>query len=285
MNRIKIMVNGLPGNMATNVVKHALSDHRFDLITQSLTGPEISDAEKMIDSVSFKLIQPQEKRTAINDIKGKEGFFLSVDFSLPPAVNSNAAFYCNNGLPFVMGTTGGDRQSLEDTIRSSSIAAVIAPNMAKQIVGFQAMMEYASQTFPDLFQGYSLEIKESHQQGKADTSGTAKAMVRYFNRLGLSFGEEDIVKERDPETQKSTWKIPEEFLGGHGYHTYSLVSKDQTVRFEFSHNVNGRDVYAQGTLDALVFLAEKIKKGAKGRVFTMIDVLKGSQRPENSDKT
>ena len=32
MNRIKIMVNGLPGNMATNVVKHTLEDDRFELI-------------------------------------------------------------------------------------------------------------------------------------------------------------------------------------------------------------------------------------------------------------
>ncbi len=275
MNPIKVMINGLPGNMASIVVKHARNDHRFELVTYSLTGPEISDAETTIDPVTFKLIQPQEKAVAIEDIKAKEGPFLSVDFSLPPAVNSNAAFYCDHGLPFVMGTTGGDRQRLEDAVRSSSIAAVIAPNMAKQIVGFQAMMEYASQSFPDLFQGYTLEIKESHQQGKADTSGTAKAMVRYFNRLGVSFAEEDIVKERDPEKQTHHWKIPEEFLGGHGYHTYGLVSKDHTVRFEFTHNVNGRDVYAQGTLDALVFLAEKIKKGAKGQVFTMIDVLKG----------
>ena len=275
MNPIKVMVNGLPGNMASNVVKHALKDHRFDLIAQSLTGPEISDTEKMVDSVTFKLIQAQDKITAVDEIKEKEGPFLSVDFSLPPAVNSNAAFYCNNGLPFVMGTTGGDRQGLEEAVHSSSIAAVIAPNMAKQIVGFQAMMEYASHTFPDLFLGYSLEIKESHQKGKADTSGTAKEMVRYFNRLGLSFAEEAIVKERNPETQKNDWNIPEEYLWGHGYHTYSLVSKDHTVRFEFTHNVNGRDVYAQGTLDALVFLAEKIKKGAKGQVFTMIDVLKG----------
>jgi 4-hydroxy-tetrahydrodipicolinate reductase len=275
MNLIKIMVNGLPGNMASNVVKHALDDHRFELIAQSFTGPEISDAETLIDSIAFKLIQPQEKAVAIEAIKAQEGPFLSVDFSLPPAVNENAAFYCNHGLPFVMGTTGGDRQLLEDTVRSSSIAAVIAPNMAKQIVGFQAMMEYASHTFPNLFQGYSLEIKESHQQGKADTSGTAKAMVRYFNRLGLPLAEENIVKERNPEKQKTDWNIPEEYLGGHGYHTYSLVSKDHTVRFEFTHNVNGRDVYAQGTLDALVFLAGKIKNGAQGQVFTMIDVLKG----------
>ncbi|UCD31224.1 MAG: dihydrodipicolinate reductase [Desulfobacterales bacterium] len=275
MNRMKIMVNGLPGNMASNVVKHALGDNRFSLIPCSLTGPEISDTETIIDSVSFSLIQPDARDRLIDDIKQKEGAFLSVDFSLPPAVNSNAEFYCNHALPFVMGTTGGDRQRLEDTIRSSSIAAVIAPNMAKQIVGFQAMMEFASNSFPDLFDGYSLAIKESHQKGKADTSGTAKAMVRYFKRLGLSFAEEDIVKERDPEIQQSVWKIPEEYLQGHGYHTYGLVSKDQTVQFEFTHNVNGRDVYAQGTLDALIFLAEKITKGAQGQVFSMIDVLKG----------
>ena len=35
MNRIKLMVNGLPGNMATNVVKHALEDNRFELITNN----------------------------------------------------------------------------------------------------------------------------------------------------------------------------------------------------------------------------------------------------------
>ena len=41
MRPINIMVNGMPGNMATLVAKHALSDSRFDLIPQSLTGPEI----------------------------------------------------------------------------------------------------------------------------------------------------------------------------------------------------------------------------------------------------
>jgi 4-hydroxy-tetrahydrodipicolinate reductase len=275
MKNIKIMVNGLPGNMASNVARHALADSRFKLISQSLTGPEITETETIIDSVSFGLIQPQDRDQAVSAIKEKEGSFLNVDFSLPPAVNSNAEFYCKHEIPFVMGTTGGDRQLLEDTVTASSISAVIAPNMAKQIVGFQAMMEYAAKTFPDLFKGYSLEIKESHQKGKADTSGTAKAMVRYFNSLGLSFSEENITKERDPETQKNVLGIPEEYLSGHGWHTYSLDSNDKTVHFEFTHNVNGRDVYAMGTLDALIYLAKKIKQGSKGKVFTMIDVLKG----------
>jgi 4-hydroxy-tetrahydrodipicolinate reductase len=275
MNPIKIMVNGLPGNMAANVVKHALEDDRFELISQSMTGPEITDTETVIDSVSIGLIQPEDREEAILDIKDTEAPFLSVDYTHPSAVNSNADFYCRHGLHFLMGTTGGKRRGLEETVRKSSTAAVIAPNMAKQIVGFQAMMEYAARTFPDLFKGYTLRIKESHQHGKADTSGTAKAMVGYFNDLGLSFPEADITKERDPNVQKNTWGIPEAYLEGHGWHTYRLDSGDKTVRFEFTHNVNGRDIYAQGTLDALIFLAKKVEDGARGITFSMIDVLKG----------
>ena len=168
-------------------------------------------------------------------------------------------------------------KKLEETVNSSAIAAVIAPNMAKQIVGFQAMMAYAADTFPDLFKGYSLEIRESHQKGKADTSGTAKAMVGYFNGLGIPYSEDQIIKIRDPEAQSSRWGIPQEHLGGHGWHTYSLVSEDRTVRFEFTHNVNGRMVYTHGTLDALLFLSAKVDAGVKGKMFNMIDVLKGAR--------
>lgn len=276
MNRIKVMVNGIPGNMASNVARHILSDDGFDLISQSLTGPEIRESEHGIDSLSIRLIHPDIREQAIPEIMEREGPFISVDYTHPSAVNGNAEFYSRHGLPFVMGTTGGDRKQLEDTVCSSSIPAVIAPNMAKQIVGFQAMMEWAANTFPDLFKGYSLEIKESHQKGKADTSGTAKAMVRYFNNLGVEFFEKDIRKERDPEVQKTVWGIPEEYLGGHGWHTYSLVSDDKTVSFQFSHNVNGRDVYARGTLDAISYLHNKVQEGVRGRAYTMIDVLKGS---------
>ena len=156
-----------------------------------------------------------------------------------------------------------------------TIAAVIAPNMAKQIVGFQAMMEWAANTFPDLFKGYALTIRESHQQAKADTSGTAKAMVGYFNRLGVEFSADNIEMERNPERQAEAWGIPEAYLRGHGWHTYTLMSEDQTVKFEFTHNISGREIYAQGTMDAIVYLDKKVRAGQQGKVFSMIDVLKG----------
>ena len=61
--------------------------------------------------------------------------------------------------------------------------AVIAPNMCKQIVAFQATMQHMADNFPGAFEGYSMEIKESHQSTKADTSGTAKAMVGHFTKV------------------------------------------------------------------------------------------------------
>ena len=276
MSKIKIMINGVPGNMAVTVAKHVIADDRFELIPESLTGPEIEETEYIIDSVAIGLIRPEAREQVIWEIKENEGSFISVDYTHPSAVNSNADFYCKHNLPFVMGTTGGDQKLLAETVCASSVLAVIAPNMAKQIVGFQAMMEYSAKIFPDLFKGYSLEVKESHQQGKADTSGTARAMVKHFNKLGIPFSEKEIIRERDPAAQKNRWGIPEEYLGGHGWHTYTLVSKDKSACFEFTHNINGRDIYAEGTLDAVVYLHGKEKEGAPGQVFTMIDVLKRS---------
>jgi len=276
MDKLKVMINGLPGNMARAVARQVQDDARFELLPYSLTGPEIRESSYVLGAARLELIAPDKRESRIAQIKQIEGQFLSVDYTHPTAVNANADFYCRHALPFVMGTTGGDRRQLQQAVSASSIAAVIAPNMAKQIVGFQAMMEFAADNFPGLFRGYRLEIRESHQKGKADTSGTAKAMVRYFNKLGLDFSESEIIRIRDPEIQKSRLGIPENHLSGHGWHTYSLVSADGTVRFEFTHNVNGRAIYAAGTLDALQFLAEKAAAGVKGRAYSMIDVLKGA---------
>lgn len=45
----------------------------------------------------------------------------------------NAEFYCSRGLPFVMGTTGGDRDKLVDDVVKSGVYSVIAPQMGKQV--------------------------------------------------------------------------------------------------------------------------------------------------------
>lgn len=275
MNKTNVMVNGLPGNVAIIIAEHVMKNEHMNLIPYSLTGPEIEQPDHLLSGTPIKLIRPEVREHVISEITSAFGPFLSVDYTHPTAVNSNADFYCRHRLPFVMGTTGGDRQRLMDCVNAATLPAVIAPNMAKQIVGLQAIMEYAATEFPGLFSGYSLEVKESHQRGKADTSGTAKAMVQYFNEMGIAFSQDDIQMERDPEQQLTKWGIPEEYLGGHAWHTYTLLSADKTVKFSFTHNVNGREVYALGTLDAIFYLQKKVAEGGAGRAYSMIDVLKG----------
>ena len=211
MNPIRVMVNGLPGNMAAIVAGQVLSDSRFDLIPFSLTGADIAFSEYKLGNVSIRLIHPDSREAAIGDIVKQYPGIILVDYTHPSAVNDNAVFYTRHHLPFVMGTTGGDRKTLEKTVTDSETTAVIAPNMAKQIVGLQAMLEYGAAHFPDLYKGYSLKVRESHQHGKADTSGTAKAIVGYFNRMGIPFTENDIsegAKSRCPAKRHGAFPKP-----------------------------------------------------------------------------
>lgn len=273
MNHIPIMINGLPGNVARIMAAAALKDERFILVPFSLTGEDITDDDVEVDTHKIHLLKPSTRDSRIKEILSQYPGLVAVDYTHPTAVNANAEFYTQNRIPFVMGTTGGDREALEKMVNQAQTPAVISPNMAKQIVGLQAMMEFAAKTFPDLFKGYSLEVKESHQQGKADTSGTAKALVSCFNELGAGFDMEDIQQIRDPQIQEKEWGVPREHLGGHGWHTYTLTAADGSSLFEFKHNINGREIYVGGTLDAAAFIREKADTDNTKRLYTMIDVM------------
>ncbi|PHT41197.1 hypothetical protein CQW23_20051 [Capsicum baccatum] len=79
---------------------------------------------------------------------------------------------------------------------------------------------------------------------------------------------------RDPVQQVEMVGVPEEYLLGHAFHMYHLTSPDGTVSFEFQHNVCGRSIYAEGTVDAILFLAKKVKLKEEKRIYDMIDVLR-----------
>merc|ERR1712224_2661 len=126
--------------------------------------------------------------------------------------------------------------------------------------------------FPGAFSGYTMEIKESHQKTKADTSGTAKDMVASFQGLGLDFNVDQIEKVRG-DKESVAFGVPESAVDGHAFHTYSLKSGDGSVTFQYQHNVCGRRTYAEGVVDAVLFLAQKAKAKSEQKVFNMIDVL------------
>lgn len=270
---IKVMVNGLPGKMATAIAGAVIDDNRFELVPYSFGGWSRWTGQ-MINGKYVKVIHPAYRNAKLLQIKGEVGNFIVIDFTRPDAAVENAKLYCEHQLPFVMGTTGVDTQQLHHLVNASSISAVIAPNMAKPIVALQAMLQYAANSFPHLFADYYLAIRESHQAGKVDTSGTARDIVARFNELGVSLTniQTEVVTEPTRQLQLG---IPEEHLGGHAWHTYTLRSLNYDIALGFTHNVNGREVYVEGTLDAILFLEKMRQQGVRGRVFSMIDVLGG----------
>ena len=75
-------------------------------------------------------------------------------------------------------------------------------------------------------------------------------------------------------TSSSSSSSPsQEYLKGHAFHTYTLTSEDKTVSFQFQHNVCGRRFYAEGSVDAALFLAKQIENKSDKRLFDMVDVL------------
>jgi len=269
------MVNACTGKMG-HATAEAVVRAGLKLVPYSFTGESEGVAVENIgvSGIPVELILPDERQQAMDRVKAEFPGLVIIDYTLPTAVNDNAAFYALNGVPFVMGTTGGDRIKLVEDTKAAGVYAVIAPQMGKQVVAFQATMELMAQQFPGAFSGYNLQVVESHQRTKVDTSGTAKAVVQSFQNMGLDFNENQIERVRDKSRQLDMMGVPEEYLDGHAFHTYSLTSPDGTVFFSFTHNVCGRTIYAEGTVDAALFLAKKVRQGSEQRVFSMVDVLR-----------
>ncbi|KAL8467955.1 hypothetical protein ACS0TY_031269 [Phlomoides rotata] len=275
---IPIMVNSCTGKMGRAVLEAAMAAG-LNPVPVALGGPE--DAGKILDfgGKQIEVHGPTDRESILSSTFKDYPDLIVVDYTVPAAVNGNAELYCKVGVPFVLGTTGGDRELLYKTVDDSKVYAVISPQMGKQVVAFLAAMEIMADQFPGAFSGYNLQVMESHQAGKLDISGTAKSVISCFQKLGASFELDKVQLIRDPELQMDMVGVPEEHLAGHAFHMYHLTSPDGTVSFEFQHNVCGRSIYAEGTVDAILFLAKKVKSNADKRIYNMIDVLReGSMR-------
>ncbi|XP_074310972.1 4-hydroxy-tetrahydrodipicolinate reductase 2, chloroplastic-like [Silene latifolia] len=270
---IPVMVNSCMGKMGKSVIE-AATNAGLHIVPVSFGADEESGQSVQIGGKEIQVHSQAEREDILASTYEKYPNLVVVDYTVPTAVNDNAELYCKVGVPFVIGTTGGDREKLYKTVEDTNNYAVISPQMGKQVVAFLAAMEIMAEQFPGAFSGYSLQVMESHQSNKKDASGTAKAVISCFQKLGVNFDMDQIQLVRDPQQQIEMVGVPEEHLAGHAFHLYHLTSPDQTVSFEFQHNVCGRSIYAEGTVDAVLFLAKKVQSKATKRIYNMIDVLR-----------
>lgn len=273
---------GMPGTVAVDDQAGGAAQH-----VALFAGPGADGAEAAVAG-------------ALAEARAANKVLVAIDFTHPTAVNVNGDLYKKLEVPFVMGTTGGDREALARTVEEGRHAAVIAPNMSKQIVAMQACLERMAVDFPGSFGGYTLTTTESHQSAKADTSGTAKAVVGSLTKLvdaaatpatvDAAIGAINLVRDEPRQLTGDDHvltPVTPSALAGHAYHTYRLGSDDGTVEFQLRHNVDGRRTYAEGTADAVMFLARRCAAAAaspecrddpaRKRLFNMIDVLEAGE--------
>ena len=94
----------------------------------------------------------------LNNLKSTSISLVVVDYTHPRAVLGNVDVYTRVGCDFVLGTTGEDYDMIEEKVSKGKNYAVIAPNMAKQIVALQLGLQDIASRFPGSFEGYKLTV-------------------------------------------------------------------------------------------------------------------------------
>ena len=173
------------------------------------------------------------------------------------------------GVNLVIGTTGfSEAEKAEIAAAAQDIAIVLAPNMS---VGVNVTLKLLEMAAKALSTGYDIEIIEAHHRHKVDApSGTALRMGEVIaDALGRDlkdcavYAREGVTGERDPSSIGFAT-----IRGGDIVGDYTLLFAGTGERIEISHKSSNRSGYAQGSLRAVRFLADK-----KSGLFNMFDVL------------
>lgn len=273
--KIPVVVSGLPGKMATLVAEAVSQSADFELLHLGLSSEKHTLYPALFNTGSrpepyVLMWGPLQHGTVLS--QAKEVFasdVIAIDYTTPDSLNVNVQQYIDAGVPFVMGTTGGDREALVEAVHNSEVSAVIDTNMAPHIVIAKAMIQSAAENFGGSLRGWGLTIKESHQAAKKDVSGTAKAWQPLLEQLGVESRGIDSIRDKNTQTSLGIRN-----LDGHAYHWFTLETSDRSAVLEISTKVEGRAPYVEGTLMAVKFLYKKVTEGSRGEVFTMVDVLK-----------
>jgi 4-hydroxy-tetrahydrodipicolinate reductase len=192
-----------------------------------------------------------------------------IDFTRPDGTLKHLKVCRELGVKAVIGTTGfteAQKQQIQDAARD--IAIVLAPNMSVGVNVTLKLLEMAAQA---LATGYDIEIIEAHHRHKVDApSGTALKMGEVIAAaLGRDlkdcavYAREGVTGERDLSTIGFSAIRGGDIVGDH-----TVLFAGTGERIEITHKAGSRATYAQGSLRALRFLADK-----KNGLYDMFDVL------------
>ncbi len=181
-----------------------------------------------------------------------------IDFTRPEGTLAHLAACRELGIRAVVGTTGfSDVQKAQIAEHARHIAIVMAPNMS---VGVNVVLKLLDMAARALAEDYDIEIVEAHHRHKVDApSGTALKMGEVLAaargrdlRDCAVYGREGDTGERDPGTIGFATVRGGDIVGDH-----TVMFCGTGERIEITHRSASRVTYAQGSLRAARFLADK----------------------------
>jgi 4-hydroxy-tetrahydrodipicolinate reductase len=226
------------------------------------SSPTGEDATAFLGQKSGVLIQ-SDVATGLKDAQ------VLIDFTRPEGTMAHLAVCRALGVKLVIGTTGfSETQKADIAAAAKDIAIVMAPNMS---VGVNVTLKLLEMAAKALSTGYDIEIVEAHHRHKIDApSGTALKMGEVIAAaLGRDlkdcavYAREGVTGERDPSSIGFATIRGGDVVGDH-----SVMFMGTGERIEITHKSSSRATYAQGSLRAAQFLADRTNG-----LFDMFDVL------------
>lgn len=137
---------------------------------------------------------------------------------------------------------------------------VLCPNTNILMLKFMAMLEQCGK----MFNGYEINIIESHQASKASVPGTA---VNIAHSLGMSSN--DIQSVRDTSIQRTQLEIAEADLARHAFHQVQIHEGKCSVKLE--SRVYGDAPYAEGVAQ---IVAAASSRQLERRLYSIMEFVK-----------
>lgn len=234
---IKLAVSGCAGKMGSQILNLAFADKEFDVVAALETKGHASVGSKL---GNIKITDDNEA------IKLSD---CLIEFTSPEATIEHLEICSKYKKAIVIGTTGlSEQQKKIISDQAKNIAIVFSPNMSIGVNLLFRLVQEAAHKLP----GYSVKIIEAHHVQKKDApSGTAKQLAQ-------------IIKDSTAKDVSDIQSIREgEIIGDH-----EVIFDSPLDTIKLSHSAKTRDIFAQGALVAVKFLA-----GKKTGLFSMQDVL------------
>lgn len=189
---------------------------------------------------------------------GLAGADVLIDFTRPEGSLAHLAVCSELGVRAVIGTTGFSvAEKLQIAGHAQQVGIVLGANMS---VGVNVMLRLLAQAAAALDDSYDIEVIEAHHKHKVDApSGTALAIGEVLARArGIDLAQHGVFTRHGHTGARPPGSIGFATVRGGdivGEHTVLFAGSGE--RIEISHKSSSRANYADGSLRAARFLADR----------------------------